>query len=522
MHVDLEGLFRPLVEASPEALLLIDHRDVVLYANPQAHALFGYSGGRLTRGDVPLSQLIPMLSFASDPAQQCGRLDAPSTAEPTTYQGRQTLQARRADGTAFAVELRWGGLTKPFDGLLGLVASAASDRERLINELTVARQQAEDANALKSRFLAAASHDLRQPLQSVLFINGALRRCSTSPEMQELLEQERRGLEGLSTLLNALLDIVRLESGTLQPTVSNFALAGLFEDLHRQFAESASQKGLQLRFEPIEATLHSDPVLLQQILQNLLGNAIRYTDTGHVTLRARIDATGALAIEIDDSGVGIAVEMRQRIFEDFYQISPAGPRHRGGSGLGLGIVRRLAQLLNLPLQLDSELGVGTTVTLAVPATTQAAPARGATVADTSLGTLVGRILLVEDDTAVRNALQQYLRLDGHEVVAIPTLSELERALPEWERPPDLIITDFHLGAAERGTDAITRVEAHFGIPTGAIVLTGDTSSLPERVLERHGIRLLNKPIAGHLLSSAVQESLAAQRKVRSAHDDREQ
>jgi PAS domain S-box-containing protein len=486
VDIELDGLYRVLAELSPQAQMLVDSGGVVRYGNPSAHVLFGYDSASLP--GLPLNQLISQSSGLRDLS------NAP-------------LTARRRDGYEFPVEMLTASIPTSQGPVLAIVMRDSFETQQLIDSLTSARRVAEEANETKGRFLATASHDLRQPLQSLHFLNGALRRTVSDPSGVELLEQERRELDSMSKLLNLLLNVVQLESGTIRPVSAELTVDALFGDLRRQFAASAAEKGLPLLLQITPATLRTDPTLLHQLLQNIVGNALRYTDAGSVTLRSSAPNEGRVRLEVIDTGIGIPDAVRERIFEDFYQVSGHGAGHRGGTGLGLGIVRRVARLLDIRLEVSSRLGQGTRFALAVPAAkpleaVAAAPADRAVAAAQR-----GLIVLLEDESAVRQALTQYLRLDGHDVLAFESLQELDGALAGLKTSPDLLISDFHLGDGQRGTDAVDRLEARFGAPPPAIVLTGDTSVIPAETIQRRGLRLLNKPVAGQVLSAAIQELL---------------
>ncbi len=356
-----QQVFRDLAEFASDALMLVGDDGRIAYANGYAHAVFGYEPGQLDGLGVEL--LIP---------QELRRVHA---AHRETY-GRSpqlreighrnvSLFGMRRNGTRFPAEI----LLAPIQVDRGLFVAAivrdTTETEQLMSMRAVALRDAEKANEAKGRLLAAASQDLRQPLQTLRLLNGAMKRLARDPDMQDALEQAERALTVMWELLHALLSIARLDLETQQPTLSEVSVMSLFEELRHQFAALANRKMLKLQVMSPQLYIRSDRVLLSEMLQNLLDNALRYTDRGEVTLRCvRIGADRAV-IEVADTGIGIAEAAQARIFEDFFQVAPRGAEHRGGAGLGLGIVRRLSRLLDIPIRVASIVDVGSCFTLEV-------------------------------------------------------------------------------------------------------------------------------------------------------------
>jgi signal transduction histidine kinase len=244
---------------------------------------------------------------------------------------------------------------------------AAELLERVQHEeaLLAARDEANRANQAKSRFLATASHDLRQPVQALSMLNGALRRKPMDEEAAEAVIAQEQALTGLARLLNALLDISKLESGAIRPNIEDFELGPVLKTIETEFSELARDKGLRFEVVTVTSTARSDPTLLGQIVRNLLSNAIRYTQQGTVCLRC-FEESGNIRVDVEDSGIGIAEKHLPYIFDEFYQVKEAHGAHEG-HGLGLNIVRRVAALLNHELKVRSVVGHGTTFSLSVPA-----------------------------------------------------------------------------------------------------------------------------------------------------------
>ena len=253
------------------------------------------------------------------------------------------------------------------------VAEANRQLQQTNRELARARDLADEARGVadranqgKSRFLATASHDLRQPLQTLALLNGTLRRIVGDPDAAEALSQQDQAIGAMSRLLNTLLDISKLESGAIKPEPTDFTVAALFQELRSEFASMAANKGLQLEVEACADQVHSDPSLVEQILRNLVSNAIKYTREGWVRLRCLHEAP-LIRIEVLDTGIGIPADQIPYIYDEFYQVGVPSNSSRDGYGLGLSIVQRLVKLLTLKLDVRSEVGQGSTFSLVLPA-----------------------------------------------------------------------------------------------------------------------------------------------------------
>ena len=376
-----------------------------------------------------------------------------------------------------------------------------------------ALERAERAHRAKSRFLATASHDLRQPLQSLSLLNGSLRRMVRDPNVLEALAQQELAIGAASRLVNTLLDISKLESGAVRPQITDFALAELLEELRREFAGLAQAKGLQFNVEPCDARLRSDPTLLGQILRNLLANAIKYTRQGYVALRCAA-RPGGLGLQVLDTGIGIPADHLAHIFDEFYQVTGPQSRSREGFGLGLSIVERLVKLLDLKLEVSSEPGRGSEFTLALPVSGPAAQAASAPAAAPDAAVQQGRtyghrILLVEDDEGVREATRLLLESVGCQVLAAASSAEaLEQA--DAHGAPDLLISDYHLDCAQTGLDVISALRRRFGRPLKAILVSGDTSPAIKALVPDRHLRFAAKPVETEQLLQLMSELAASE------------
>jgi signal transduction histidine kinase len=415
------------------------------------------------------------------------------------------LFARRRDGSEFPVEIS----LSPVAAERPLVAAAIRDvteRRRVEAELTAAQEAANRANQAKSRFLATASHDLRQPLQTLALLNGALRRMVTAGDAAEVLTQQEHAVGTMSRLLNALLDISKLESGAVKPELRDFRVASVLETIRRDFRAVAQAKGLDLAVESSEESLHSDPALVEQLLKNLVSNAVKYTQHGRVVVRCRReDAT--LRIEVLDTGLGIPAAQLAYIYDEFYQVGVPANSSRDGYGLGLSIVQRLAKLLGARLEAMSEVGKGSVFAVLLPlarsAVRDAEPAEARAAAPAAAGG--ARVLLVEDDASVRDATAMLLRVEGYRVTAVASLADALPAVAKQE--PELLVTDYHLGNGELGTEVITALRARVGPGLKAILLTGDTSGVIKEMDADSDLRILSKPVNAEELLRLLQALL---------------
>jgi PAS domain S-box-containing protein len=392
------GLFHELVECSPDAQLVVNTQGSILYANAYAHSLFGYEPDSL-RG-VQIEELVPHEHRAAHFSHRQRYAVSPHAREMGTREMR--LAALRRDGTLFPAEIRLAPVRSEHGLLTAAAVRDATANERIKSSLDSARREAEEANNAKSRFLAAASHDLRQPMQALRLIHGALVKRAEGPGVSELLGEQGHALDTMSQLLHALLNVAKLESGTVRADIAETDLRTIFDDLRLQFAPIAAAKGIALDIDASGGHVLSDRTLLHELLQNLLANAVRYTDVGRVGLRC-VPGPGRVRIEVEDTGIGIPADLQERIFQDFYQVASHGSEHRGGAGLGLGIVRRVAQLLGARVCVVSREEVGTKFSVEVPACEPAADAETSR-SPAACNVTHLRILIVEDEVPLRTAL----------------------------------------------------------------------------------------------------------------------
>jgi len=359
----------------------------------------------------------------------------------------------------------------------------------LFDEIQDKNRQLAEASEHKTRFLAAASHDLRQPLYGLSLFVAQLRDHVKSAEGGRLIDRIDTAVTGMNELFNALLDISTLDAGVLAPSIADFALSELFERIESTFAIAAREKGLSFRIAPGSAWVRSDPILLGRIVSNLVSNAVRYTASGGVLVGCR-QRGSTLRIEVWDTGPGIPKEYRRQIFGEFYRL-PDGGSH-GGLGLGLAIVERLCNLLEHRIELRSTVGRGSRFFVTVPtAQAQEKSAPQPTVPGTIDMSLRKQVVVIDNSGIVLDGMGSLLRSWGCRVVTAETPDAALAELGAAARP-DLIISDFHL-ANGTGIAAIAQLRTVYGaVP--AFLMTGDMA--PERLREAResGHHLLYKPV----------------------------
>lgn len=369
--------------------------------------------------------------------------------------------------------------------------------------------EAQQANLDKSRFLATASHDLRQPAHALGLLVGRLSQVQLDSSSQVLVQQLEASVDALHVLLDGLLDLSRLESGVVQVRRQAVALAPLFERLKQDLGELARVQHLEMRVRHSALWVQSDPVLLYQILLNLVGNALSYTQHGGVLLCARSVNQGAqVKLQIWDSGVGIDAQDQERIFQDFVRLDGVAPAGVRGMGLGLAIVRRASRLLDHPVQLQSRLGVGSCFSVLIPSASAHAlldPPEAALLE--ALDVLSGRcVLVVEDDVSVSQAMQLLLTGWGMRVLMAHSLQQALEILEQGIQP-ELLISDYNLGQGSNGLQAIEQLRARCGPKLVVCLISGDPTS--SEAAQAAGLSFLSKPVRPARLRSLLSRLMRA-------------
>jgi signal transduction histidine kinase/CheY-like chemotaxis protein len=385
-------------------------------------------------------------------------------------------------------------------------------RKAMEDDIAAAKEEAERANLAKSKFLAAAAHDLRQPLQSLFFFAEALHADLSTERSRDKLLHLQRGLDALKELLDSLLDVSRLDAGIIKPEVEEFPLTDLLDHLRTAYAPIAAGKGVEWRVADCPMRVRSDRNLLGRMLRNLIENALRYTERGGIAVTCK-SQEGTLLIAVEDTGIGIPPDHVGLIWQEFHQVGNPERDRAQGLGLGLAIVKRLAELLGHPVNVRSAAGRGSVFTVEVPlvATDRidppvAAPPSGA--ADPGSG--AGRFaVVVDDDAIVLMGLRSMLEEWGYEVLIAPSTDTMVERLRGISRVPDVIVADYRLRQGRTGTEAILKLRELYGTPIPGMILTGEIGPEAQRDAASHGFGLIHKPVTPRQLIAALERQLQA-------------
>lgn len=399
-----------------------------------------------------------------------------------------------------------------------LLASRTEEHSRALEaqgKAEVAQRDAELADRAKTTFIAAASHDLRQPLHALVQYVSHLRRLELPSEARETSERIAESTEAVTDLLNAILDFSKITMGAMKPIISNVRMTSLCARLEGQMRPLAMARGLDLRIECEDCWVRTDATLLERLLRNVLHNAVRYTDSGTIVLRARRRAD-VVRVLISDSGIGIASPDKQRIFDAYVQLNNEGRDRSKGLGLGLAIVRDLAVLLGVRIRVKSVPECGTTFRIEVPLGAVEETRSGTTSDSKHLQYVRGAFaMLIDDDALVREAMTVTLRDLGCRVCAAADEQEAAELLRTSEFPPQILICDYRLGAGKTGIQAIASLrrlkEELYGTEHAlpAVIISGDTAEEELKQVANAGLRMLHKPVEAQQLLSAMATELSS-------------
>lgn len=484
-----EERYRNVMDAARDGIFMLDADNSITFANRRMEAMLGYAQGDLS--GRKFSELVVESTVATKDAETCA----------AGSEGGVGISIRRMDGSllnALHAAYPVTGRDGQHAGTLAIVTdiSESEQREERIQQLAglaAQKGEAERANAEKSRFLDAVSHDLRQPMHALgLFIED-LRTARMPPQFDSLLDHMQSALDTAHSLLDAILVMSRLDSGLIAPNLMSFPLEPMLGQLRQAFSGTAKQKNLRFIVCQTNAVVFTDPVLLQRILSNLISNALRYTQEGGVIVACRSRGE-FLRLEVWDSGIGIEEENREAIFREFFRVDERNVH--GGLGLGLAIVRSCSKLLGLDVQVSSMPERGSRFSLLVP--------RGEARVEEPFDALNEepaseifnglRVLLVDDDQIILDRTSRLLERWGCKVIGASSGPQAEALLIRQSQPPDLVLTDLRLDAGEVGTDLVYRLRMRSRPNLPAIVLTGDTSLDTAREVRRAGLTLLYKPV----------------------------
>lgn len=398
------------------------------------------------------------------------------------------------------------------DKVEGVVITFAdtTDRKITAKALEAAKIEADRANLAKSRFLAAASHDLRQPLQSLTLLQELLNQTVEGEKPRKLLTRQGQTLAAMSGMLNALLDINQIEAGVVEASPVIFPIADVLDLLRDEFSYLAQARNLSLHILPSAALVHSDATLLTQMIRNLLGNAIKYTKKGKILLGCRRRGD-TLRIEVWDTGIGIAADQLHAIFEEFHQIDNAARERSLGLGLGLSIVQRLGHLLGHAVDVRSQPNRGSvfTITLPCPAAEPPGPVAGPPEPDAApdADRRTCKIVVVDDDPDVVELLEQLLKGNGHIVKTASDAASAISLVAGGAIKPELLLTDYNLPGGMDGLDLLRSLRASLPRGLPAIVLTGDISSEALARIAAEDCVQLSKPVKARDLTAAIERLL---------------
>lgn len=383
-------------------------------------------------------------------------------------------------------------------------------------ELAERNHEVERANLAKSRFLAAASHDLRQPLHALNLFAAQLGGQADPAERARLVTRIDAAIDSMNELFNALLDMSKLDAGVLAPDIADVPAAHLLGRIETTFAAAAREKGLRLGVVPSRAWIRTDAILLERILLNLVSNAIRYTPRGGVIVGCRRRGD-SVRIEVWDTGIGLAADQHRSIFGEFYQVGAPAPGERGGLGLGLSIVDGLCRLLGHPVDLVSRPGKGSRFAVSVPRAAARRPsdtgaAGPAVTVDAIANPARDRLIVViDDDAQILDGMRGLLEGWGCRVVTADSDDDALAALAARRSRPDLVISDYFLANGRTGIDVVERLRRTFAGPIPAFLISGDTTAERMREADARGLPLLHKPVSPMALRSMVNQLLRAAR-----------
>ncbi|MGO9360328.1 MAG: response regulator [Xanthobacteraceae bacterium] len=477
------------------ATILLDVDLNIRFFTPATRLIFNVIAADIGRPLADLSSLAPdgaLLGDARDVLRSREPIEREIEAQSGAWYVRRILPFR-TEG-------------KGIEGVVITFADITHQKEAA-DALEQAKLQADAANAAKSRFLAAASHDLRQPLQTLVLLQELLAKAATGDKAQKLVARLGETVDGMAGMLNALLDINQIEAGTIRAELETFRIDAVLDRVKSELGYQAEAQRIALHVVPCAVSVRSDPRLLEQMIRNLLSNALKYTRRGRVLLGCR-RRQGKLSIEIWDTGVGIPADQLQDIFEEYHQLGNAAQDRALGMGLGLSIVRRIGALLNHTVTVRSQLGKGSVFTVEVDRSpAEAQPRIDQPRSKASSPTSAVRactVLVVEDESDVRDLLQTALDAEGYHVVTAGDGTEALQAIENDAFRPSLVISDYNLPNGMDGLRLADRLRAGLRRSVPVIILTGDISTETLRAIALHGCEHLNKPASLKDLTAAIE------------------
>ena len=499
-----EAQLRGIMDNVADGVVTVDEGSHVESFTPAAQRMFGYSAAEVIGRDVAILMTEP------DRSRHGAYVSDYLTTGKSKILGigAREVTGRRKDGSTFPLEITVGEMSS--DGKRRFVGALRDITERKGAEaaLRAAKEEAERANRAKSRFLAAASHDLRQPLHALGLFASVLAGKVRGEGNRRLVQKIGASLEALDRMFGALLDISRLEAGVITPAVEDFRVRNLLERMTDQFTPQADEKGIEFRVVACGAVVRSDSALLDRILRNMISNAVRYTDSGRVLLGCRRRGA-ALRIEVWDTGPGIPEAQLSEVFQEFERLPRGGGDQGDGLGLGLTIVERMSRLLGHSTHVSSVPGKGSMFAVEVPCGGAKAKGRRrqSRTADDGVDVAGARILVLDDEACVLEGTVRVLEEWGCRVRGARSIEEALAGLAVFGGPPNLIIADYRLGQSMTGSRAVERIQAELGAEVPAIIITGDTAPARLREAQASGHELLHKPFPPDRLRRILVEVL---------------
>ena len=488
-----EARYAGIIDIALEAIITADSDGRIKLFNQGAEAIFGYRAAEII--GQPIETLMPG-RFKS----HHGKLfqDFANSPDASRRMGQWgEIAGIRKDGGEFPAEASVSKLTLRNERIFTVVLRDAT-----------ARKRAEEAVASRTKFFAAASHDLRQPLHAISLYLPVLEEDAESDRSRQMTKAIGNACESMNMLLDSLLEISRLDAGVIEPRIDAVSLADVFDQLATEFKPQAEARSLELRVVPASGWVNTDIALLWPILRNLLSNAIRYTPKGRILLGVRRRGD-KVALEVWDTGVGIAANQHERIFEEFHQLDNPERDRNKGLGLGLAIVRRLATLLDHPLELHSREGRGTVFRLELPLTDEPAADAAGDEAATAFPDMAGLLaVLVEDDAEILEATKFMLNRWRCDVIVAESVADATARVEAAGRAPDFVLADLRLRGSETGVQAIEAVRNAVGEPVPGLIVTGDTDPQRLRQVAESDYTLLHKPVSAAKLRMAIEVLLA--------------
>jgi two-component system CheB/CheR fusion protein len=484
------------------ATLFLDEKLNIRFFTPAAKALFTVIASDVGRPLSDLHSIVSDLALLTDAVQVLKNfkpIERDVEARNGEWFSRRILPYRTHEESVAGVVITFTDITQRKQAKLALSEAQAS---------------AERANTAKSRFMAAASHDLRQPLQTLTLLNGLLAKITGGAQAQKLLHKMDKTTDSMGEILSTLLDINQIEAGVVKPEMASFPINELLQKLGEEFAFIAEERGLTLHTVPCSLHVYTDPKLLEQIIRNLVSNALKFTKKGGVLLGCR-RAENTLRIEVWDSGSGIPKSELGVIFNEYHQVDNVARDRSRGLGLGLSIVQRLGQILGHPVLVRSTYGRGSVfsieveISVAPPPVSAGSQDKAAEDANAQPEPHIWNILVIEDDTDNRHLLEMSLIEEGHVIAAAPDGESAIKLVATRLASPDIVIVDYNLPGGTNGLQVISELRQLNQKPFAVIVCTGDISAETIRRIAEHDCIYLSKPMKLNDLNDRIQGLLSA-------------